>query len=61
MLNYAYALLASSVRLQVIAHGYAPSIGIIHGELLQPDRHTSVFDIMEPQQPVADRTILKLI
>ena len=61
MLNYAYGMLESSVRIQAIADGYDPSIGIIHGDLIKPDRHTFVFDLMEPQRPVVDRGILKLI
>ena len=61
MLNYAYGMLESSVRIQAIADGYDPSIGIIHGEIIKPGRHTFVFDLMEPQRPVVDRGILKLI
>ena len=61
MLNYAYGILEGSVRIQVIADGYDPSIGITHGDLIQPDRHTFVFDLMEPQRPVADRAILRMI
>ena len=61
MLNYAYGMLESSVRIQAIADGYDPSIGIIHGEIIKPNRHTFVFDLMEPERPVVDRGILKLI
>ena len=38
-----------------------PSIGITNGNLIQLDRHTSVFDHKEPQRPVVDPSILKLI
>ena len=61
MLNYAYGMLESSVRIQAIADGYDPSIGVIHGEIIKPNRHTFVFDLMEPERPVVDRGILKLI
>ena len=60
MLNYAYTALESSARIQVIADGYDPSIGIMH-DRWQPDRHSFVFDLMEPQRPVVDRGILRLI
>ena len=61
MLNYAYGMLESSVRIQTIADGYDPGIGIIHGDLIKPDRHTFVFDLMEPERSIVDRGILKLI
>ncbi len=60
MLNYAYTVLEGSVRVDVIADGYDPSIGIMH-DRMEPDRHSFVFDMMEPQRPVVDRGILKLI
>ena len=60
MLNYAYALLESEVRIKVIADGYDPSLGITH-ENSNSDRHAFVFDQMEPLRPVSDRVILDLI
>jgi CRISPR-associated protein Cas1 len=60
MLNYAYALLESEVRIRAVADGYDPSIGIMH-DRISPDRHSFVFDQMEPLRPVADRRILELI
>jgi CRISPR-associated protein Cas1 len=60
MLNYAYALLESEVRIRAVADGYDPSIGIMH-DRISPDRHSFVFDHMEPLRPVADRRILELI
>ena len=60
MLNYAYTVLESSVRIQAIAEGYDPAIGIMH-DWNSPDRHSFIFDLMEPQRPVVDRGILKLI
>ncbi len=61
MLNYAYGVLESTVRIQAIADGYDPSIGIAHGDAIKPQRHAFVFDLMEPIRPVTDRTIIKLI
>lgn len=60
MLNYVYTVLERSVRIQAIADGYDPYIGIMH-DRIKPDRHSLVFDLMEPQRPVVDRVILKLI
>jgi len=60
MLNYAYALLESEVRIKVVADGYDPSVGITHDNS-NSDRHAFVFDQMEPMRPVVDRKILKLI
>ena len=60
LLNYAYTALESRVRIQAIADGYDPSIGIMH-DRWQSDRHSFIFDLMEPQRPVVDRGILKLV
>ena len=60
ILNYAYTALESRVRVQAIADGYDPSIGIMH-DRWQSDRHSFIFDLMEPERPVVDRAILKLV
>ncbi|KCZ49714.1 MULTISPECIES: CRISPR-associated endonuclease Cas1 [unclassified Hyphomonas] len=60
MLNYAYALLESEVRIKVIADGYDPSVGITHDNS-NFDRHAFVFDQMEPMRPDADRKLLELV
>lgn len=60
MLNYAYTVLEGSVRIDVIADGYDPTVGIMH-DRNKPDRHSFIFDMMEPKRPVVDRAILKLV
>ena len=60
MLNYAYGVLESSTRIKCIADGYDPTLGILHGST-KPGKNSFVFDLMEPQRPIADRAILKLI
>jgi len=60
MLNYAYAALESSTRIDVIADGYDPTIGIMH-DSWKPEKHSLVFDLMEPMRLVVDRPILKMI
>ena len=59
MRYYAYAVLESRVRSQLIALGYDPTIGFIHayGE----SRATLVLDLMEPLRPVVDRIVLDFI
>jgi CRISPR-associated protein Cas1 len=57
MLNYAYAVLESHVRTEIIAQGYDPTIGYLHTH--QKDRAALVFDLMEPLRPVVDRAVLE--
>jgi len=59
MLNYAYAVLESQVRMQIVTEGYDPNIGYLHSP--DPDRPALVFDLMEPLRPVADRKILEFV
>ena len=59
ILNYAYAILESQVRIQVIAAGYDPTIGFLHaGRRGRPD---FVLDLMEPLRPVVDRKVLEFV
>jgi CRISPR-associated protein Cas1 len=58
MLNYAYAVLESQVKMQIIADGYDPTIGFLH--TYNVDRPALVFDFMEPLRPLVDRAVLKL-
>ena len=59
MLNYAYGVLESQVRMQVVAAGLDPTIGILHGNAR--GKHGLVFDLMEPLRPVVDRLVLKFV
>jgi CRISPR-associated protein Cas1 len=59
ILNYAYAVLESQVRMQVVAEGYDPAIGFLHSH--NPDRPALVFDLMEPLRPIVDRTVLNFV
>lgn len=59
ILNYAYAILESQVRIQVVAAGYDPTIGFLHaGRRGRPD---FVLDLMEPLRPVVDREVLDFV
>jgi CRISPR-associated endonuclease Cas1 len=59
MLNYAYAVLQSELQIRAIADGYDPTIGIMHhGRREAP---AFVFDLMEPERPIVDRTVFKFV
>jgi CRISPR-associated endonuclease Cas1 len=57
MLNYAYAVLQSTVHTQCVARGYDPTIGVMHTR--RRGYPALVFDLMEPLRPVVDAAILK--
>jgi CRISPR-associated endonuclease Cas1 len=59
ILNYAYAVLESHVRIQIISQGYDPTIGYLHA--FEKYRNALVFDLMEPLRPVADRAVFEFV
>ncbi len=59
MINYAYAILESQVRIQCVADGYDPTVGIMHES--RDGASAFVFDMMEPERPKVDRSILEFI
>src|ERR1035437_1414605 len=59
ILNYAYAVLESRVRLEIAALGYDPMIGYLHS--YDKDRAALVFDLMKPLRPVVDHVVLDFI
>lgn len=56
MLNYAYAVLESQVRIATVAHGLDPTIGYLH--TCRPGRVALVYDLMEPLRPWVDLLVL---
>jgi CRISP-associated protein Cas1 len=56
ILNYAYAVLESHVRIEIISQGYDPTIGYLHA--FEKYRAALVCDLMEPLRPVVDRIVL---
>jgi CRISPR-associated protein Cas1 len=59
ILNYAYTVLESELRIKAIADGYDPTIGIMHEGR---DRSSKfVFDLMEPERPKVDRAVLDFV
>lgn len=63
MLNYAYAMLITQKKIEAIADGYDPMIGVVHNQRGPKKENTASFalDLMEPKRPVVDRAILQLI
>jgi CRISPR-associated protein Cas1 len=59
ILNYAYTVLESEMRIKAIADGYDPTIGIMHEG--RDGSSKFVFDLMEPQRPKVDRTVLDFV
>ncbi len=59
MLNYAYGVLESQVRMQVRAAGLDPTIGILHGNAR--GQHGLVYDLMERLRPIVDRKVLEFV
>lgn len=59
MLNYAYSILESQVRIQSVAEGNDPTLGIMHES--RDGSSAFVFDTMEPERPKVDRVIIEFI
>jgi len=59
MLNYAYGVLETQVRRQIVASGLNPTIGYLHGSYRE--KQALVFDLMEPLRPVVDRHVLEFV
>ncbi len=57
--NYAYGILESQVRIQLIAAGFDPTIGFLHSG--RGGRADFVLDLMEPLRPIVDRKVLEFV
>jgi CRISP-associated protein Cas1 len=57
MLNYAYAVLESQVRIATVSsEGLDATIGYLHA--CRPGRMALVYDLMEPLRPRVDQSVL---
>ncbi len=59
VLNYAYGVLETEVRIAVVAAGLDPTIGYLHA--CRPGRVALVYDLMEPARPIVERQILEFV
>jgi CRISPR-associated endonuclease Cas1 len=59
ILNYAYAVLESELRIKAIAEGYDPTIGVMHEGSNGSSKF--IFDLMEPERPKIDRKVLDFV
>ena len=58
MLNYGYAVAVGQLKIQALAEGYDPTIGIMHHDYR--DGPACALDLVEPVRPMVDRAVLKL-
>lgn len=56
MLNYAYAVRASQLQIQAVAHGFDPCTGIMHHD--NRGYPAYVYDLIEPERPKVDALII---
>jgi CRISPR-associated endonuclease Cas1 len=59
MLNYAYAVLESQIRIKLVSDGYDPTQGIMHET--REGSSAFVFDMMEPERPKMDKALLEFV
>jgi CRISPR-associated endonuclease Cas1 len=59
MLNYAYAVLESQVRIELVADGYDPTQGIMHE--IRDGSSAFVFDMMETERSKVDRAVVEFL
>jgi CRISPR-associated protein Cas1 len=59
ILNYAYTVLQSEIQINAVTEGYDPTIGVMHEG--RDGSSAFVFDLMEPERPVTDRTVLEFV
>jgi CRISP-associated protein Cas1 len=59
MLNYAYAVLESQVRIAAVSQGLDPTIGYLHA--CRPGRVALVYDLMEPLRPRVNHVVLQVV
>jgi CRISP-associated protein Cas1 len=59
MMNYAYTVVESEVRIKAISDGYDPAIRIMHEG--RDGSSKFIFDLMEPERPNIDRAIVEFL
>ena len=59
ILNYAYAVLESEIRINAISDGCDPTVGTMHEG--NDGSSKFIFDLMEPERPRVDRAVLDFV
>jgi len=59
MLNYAYAVSETQVRIATVVQGLDPTIGYLHA--CRPGKAALVYDLMEPLRPRVDHLVLGFV
>jgi CRISPR-associated endonuclease Cas1 len=59
MLNYAYRVLETQVKIAAVAAGLDPTIGYLH--VCRLGRNALVYDLMEPLRPKVDLVVLNFV
>lgn len=59
MLNYAYAVLESQVRITAVSYGLDPTVGNLHAS--HQGRLALVYDLMELLRPRVDRLVPEFV
>src|SRR5262249_2266416 len=59
MLNYAYRVLETQVKIATVTAGLDPTIGYLH--TCRSGRMALVYDLMEPLRPKVDRVVLDFV
>lgn len=59
LLNYACAVKLAQMQIQAIADGYDPTLGVVHNG--RRGKPAFILDLIEPQRPIVDSLVLKLV
>ena len=60
MLNYAYVIAQAQIKIQIIAEGRDPTIGLMHHDSWK-QRDNLVLDLFEPLRPIVDRVVFEFV
>lgn len=60
ILNYAYAVAKAQLKIQILADGYDPTIGLMH-RYKSASRDNLVLDLFEPLRPILDQVIFEFV
>lgn len=59
ILNYAYTVRQSQLKIDAVANGYDPTLGIMHNRHQGSDAY--ILDLIEPKRPIVDAAVLRFL